>query len=275
MEHEKIHQIRLAKPDDAPEILKIIRLCFPNHLFKYTIFDCGGITKYIGDSIKAQKCGGASIYTVCLEEGKYFGFAELRKSFQKLFLNHIYVIPLGRKKGVGKNLFLTGINLVKNDLYSSILLDVFSENDIAKKWYQSLGFRCLTEINWVLATFRNKKQKKQSRWRLVGLPQADIVHSAYGFSQFVLETTSSRYEIGRLGTSFYRSTSGDILSDKSAIDALYSIDPKRKLICIGRNNRINTVETINSEIIATCHRLSNRIKPVIKKLAVKKNRMKF
>ncbi|NUQ66256.1 MAG: hypothetical protein HUU20_27665, partial [Pirellulales bacterium] len=70
-------------------------------------------------------------------------------------------------------------------------------------------------------------------WYAQGIGQADRIHRSYGFSEFTLETARRTYRIGRIGERLFRAMDPAVLSDHVACCALASLDPRRRLLCIG------------------------------------------
>lgn len=180
--------------------------------------------------------GGCCFFVVAEEENKILGFLEFRISFNNLFLNHIYIIPAMRGCGIGKQLLFKGIQMVmlKKSLkdLSLIELDVFFDNKKAIKWYNYLGFSRMGTQLWVTMPL-HFKDCFNNTYCFYDLPQAEEVQKVYGFSMFQLQTKDNLYQIGRIGSSFFRSTNPNILDDFIALKALRKLDRKRLLLCIG------------------------------------------
>lgn len=226
--------VRPAVPEDSDRIAEILRSSFPGELLPYTILSGAGLSRYLRDTIQAQARNGSSLYVVAVQEERVIvGCAEVRRAPDRLFLNHIYVVPPAQGKGMGRRLLREGIDRSRDRGQSCLELDVFAQNHVAQRWYRSLGLTPVLEQVWVEAALPDGALGQEQWWMVSHLPQADLIQTAYGFSQFTLYTSSRAYEVGRLGASYFRCAAPDILDDPAALSALHRLDAYRKLLCVG------------------------------------------
>ena len=64
------------------------------------------------------------------------------------------------------------------------------------------------------------------------LPQADVVHAAFGISTLRIETRTGIHHVGRMGDSLFRVTSTAAVQDESLLAALAALDPGRSVLAI-------------------------------------------
>lgn len=258
--------VRLAVPEDSENIVKIFRSSFPRKLLSSTIFGCTGIREFLRDTIRTQTAG-TSVFFVSEDRDAVLGFCELRRMPNSLLLNHIYLLPEARGRGLGRSLLREGIGLARDQRQRFLSLDVFTDNLVAKKWYESLGLVLQAVQVWINVPLTPVDGEKEHWWTVSGLPEADRIHDIYGFSCFTLQTQSGNYGIGRLGTTLFRSTTVDILDDSSALVALFTLDCNRRLLCIGNGRNGNKAHTDNNAIIARSQRLAGDLDSVLGMLA--------
>ena len=260
-------EVRWATPDDCDQLAELLRKSFDKELLPYTIYGCSGIYRYLKDTIRFQKFGG-SLFVVCEEEGSMVGFSEFRPGFENLFLNNIYVNAGNHGKGIGRKLLLEGIGLARKFDQQLLGLDVFWGNLRARKWYESLEMSVMLRQVW-FATPLSSVTPSMHLFNVTGMPQAETVHSAYGFSQFGLETKSRSYSIGRIGSKLFRTATADIFEDDAALSALTLIDRNRNLLCVASKETLSVEWSQKGRILAESLRLEGKIETMLPKL--KKN----
>lgn len=255
--------IRLASISDSAQIVKLLQSGLPAQVLPLTIYGVEAIARYIGDSIRYQDFG-ESLFCVCDDGGRLLGFAEFRRLRDSIFLNHIYVLAGARGQGIGTRLLRDGLQRLHQPARSELLLDVFSDNQRAQHWYAALGLEVEFEQTWMVFPLAQPGAKALIGWTALGLPQADVVHGRYGFSQFRLQTPSGAYDIGRLGAAFFRSSSLAVLDDPAAMQGLASLDAGCKLLCIAPS--ATTRLAAMGVVVAQSQRRRGAIAGVISKL---------
>lgn len=255
--------VRPANRDDGQRIAEILQSCFDRDLLEYTIYISDNLNDYLRDTIALRGLGENSYYFVYENEDEIKGFAEFRSDAETVFLNNIFIMPEYRSIGGGSELLKIGLCELSYTGQKFVALDVFSNNAAARRWYSALGFKPVFRQVW--AQFSLPKMDAGGWWSASGLPQADRVHDAYGFSSFSLQTDSSTYSIGRLGESLFRISSPEIFDDYSALRALNAIGPSRSLLYIGREEQISK-RTVHATHLATSLRLKSNYEEILRNL---------
>ena len=84
-------------------------------------------------------------HVVAVENNEIIGWCgivpDTRKGFSHVGILGLGVIKSFRRKGIGKELLNSCLNLAKSTDIEKIELEVFSDNNIAIKLYESVGFR--------------------------------------------------------------------------------------------------------------------------------------
>ncbi len=224
-------QTRRAVPDDAAEVVRIFRAGFPPSLLPYTIYDQPGIVDYLRGMLRWQHVGTTSVTIVSTYQGKVAAWAQFHRHPTLLFLNHVYVTPEFQGAGLGRVLLRGAIDLVREPGQIYLGSEAFSTNKGAHAWYRSLGMEPSDRVHWV-ELIPEPVQGRRAWWSFDGLVTGLAAQKRFGFSRILLRTRRTAYVIRTLGRHFYRGNSFDILDDASAMTALHTLDPKRKLMII-------------------------------------------
>lgn len=234
-------EVTFAKPAEAGCVVRLIRQELGPRLCPLTPYGTAGASRYVGMCVAARPESSATVFTVAKEEGECLGCAELHVTAQGLHLNHISVRPSLRGRGVGLKLLAASLRLLAPRAGSGALLrlDVSADNRRAASWYRRLGLRRETAFGWYLvAEPRTTPPPAQTAFAhgiaVSDLPQADIIHAAFGFSQFTLADGANRYVIGRLGSAWYRLADTEIASNTAVLAALQVLAPRRRIALIAR-----------------------------------------
>ena len=121
---------------------------FPN-IFKETSPD--EIDKWLKSQIEADNV----YFSVAIDNDEIIGYAILRLVFRQpnpfmharkfAYIDHVCVTESRRKLGVGKKLIEDSIKYAGSRDYEQVELDVWSENEVAKKSFENLGFETYCE----------------------------------------------------------------------------------------------------------------------------------
>lgn len=215
-------RVRSAIQTDAPRIVSLARQSFP--YLELSVLGCEGAESYVNDTIQLADESAVG-WTVACFGSDLVAMAEVRQSSSEAFLNHICVDPQYQGRGVGRLVLLASLSSLRSSA-REFVLDVFSDNRVAKAWYRSLGFAVESQSHWIALS--PDSDGSDGWWATDGVPQANAVHARYGFSQFQLETSSGSYRIGRLGQRTLRASG--IARDRVARQALQDLYPHRRLL---------------------------------------------
>jgi len=86
----------------------------------------------------------------------FLGFVQLYPSFSSVRMQHIwilndlFVVEKFRNKGVANALMKTAENFAKEDGANRLVLDTASDNHIAQRLYEAIGYKKDTFIHYVL-----------------------------------------------------------------------------------------------------------------------------
>ena len=156
----EIMDIRLATPKDAEIISELNKEAqqlhaeaFPNH-FKspsQETFPASFISQLLADPDKyifiafSKGSPVGYIYTQIIRRAE----TSLRKAWDRLYIHQMSVNQAFQRRGLGRALLQTAMNLAKERGISTISLDVWSFNTRAKDFYISQGFEVFNESMWL------------------------------------------------------------------------------------------------------------------------------
>jgi hypothetical protein len=153
--------------------------------------------------------------------------------------------------------------LGKQEGYRVAFHDVFFGN-IIRDFHERIGYKVAKTLLWLAADL--PEGNPLARIVLMGVPQADVVHSRYGFSQFTLVADSNIHPIGRLNTLWFRSTDPNLLCDRDALFALKRMEPTRALLMICQQES-NLPSDLTFRQVLGSYRLEAEIDQVLPALA--------
>lgn len=194
-----------------------------------TILGSPHLASFVADDIATTQ---GDEYVVSVFGTRVVGVCTWRRTPGRLQLNHLYLAPDLRGRGLGSQLILEGLYRHTANAELRLSVDVFFDNPQAQRWYRSWGMRREQHLKWVQIPLPSLKPLENVRCVITGLSEANKRHSRYGFSHMTLSTPNDSYVIGRLGDGLFRTSSSDILRDSVALQGLARIDSQRQLLCI-------------------------------------------
>ena len=244
--------IRPALPQDGERIAALMRGGVSDAVRRITIMCSPRLGRFVADELAA---GGAQEYVVAVFGGQVMGTSAWRHADRNLHLDHLYVTPELRGRGIGSALVLDGLRRIRRPGESRLLLDVFDDTPRAVAWYRSWNMQPEQEFAWVQLPLPAGRQRSghdlPTEWA-----EAQARQVRYGFSQFTLSTVTGTYRIGRLGERLFRCGTFGILDDRAALEELARFDPERQLLCVGPATEIPAVVLRSGSIVGRSERLA-------------------
>ncbi len=220
--------VRLAEPSDAASIVRLYAEAAAEWVVPRTALGCHGATAYVQSLIEERGRGWSSQFWVLGDDA----FLQLRRvDVRTVMINNIFVGARVRGRGVGTELLRHALG--EHPLLGHVVLDVFDDNPRARGWYEALGFAFTTGRTWLE---RPLPVATAAEYRVEGLPQADAVHHAFGFSMLQVETSAGGHSVGRLGSGWFRVPVPSALDDPGLVAALADLDPQRRVLALGQGN---------------------------------------
>lgn len=243
--------IRSAHPDDAPELLRLLRLAVPLAVRPATPLGPWAAHIWIRDriieasrgSVQTGDDGGMGgrpvvpspcAYRVAVTERRLVGAAEWRELDGRLFLNSIAVDPLARGQGTGTRLLCDGIRTWTS--LEAMHLDVFDAMPQAHHWYRQLGFSETGRRTWVrFPPYSSIENDAASDLPVIWKNKAEAAsqHQQHGCSMLRLHVPSTDPEthtVGRIGRSVFRITRPATLRHAAVRAFLHRLNPSRHLL---------------------------------------------
>jgi GNAT superfamily N-acetyltransferase len=216
---------------EAAAIARVFRESIPPRVAPLTIYGCPGVERFLADQLASDSPHKDTTYLVARGEGNVLGACELRRAPARVHLNYIAVVPGMQGQGAGARLLAAAFEaLPATDPETLLTLEVFADNDRARRWYERLGLRETGKAGWWTAPLPAGRPTGRAIVR--GLPQATLLHARYGFSEVTVQTSRGSYAVGRLGEKFYRTLSSELLGDAAALACLGEMDFQRRTLLI-------------------------------------------
>lgn len=219
----------LASPTHADRIVELIRQGFSEQFLSMTPMGCHGAAEYCRHLIQAQDQFGDSTYAVAAIDDEVAGCIELRTTTDSIFINYVCVAPEARSHGIASRLLRYAADVVRTPAHRWLRLDVLEDNAVARRWYEGLGFQTESTTDW--HTMPLPKGNNAAGY-VSGLPQAEVLQRAFGFSQINVLASSGRYSVGLLGDEWLRVTDSAVLADSDATGVLASRYPDRTALVL-------------------------------------------
>lgn len=261
-----VPSVRFAVSTDASAIASLMKAGTSPSIHRVTVIGGPSLATHVARQIRAS---GPDQYLVAILAGEVVGMTAWGHAGETLMLNHIFLRPDCRGARIGALLALEGIRRCRQAGDQRVGVDVFAENPRAEAWYRVLGMRHLFEKIWLDLPLSATSSDGFGDWHAEGLIAADHEQEEMGFSRFSLRTTRMTYAIGRLGSEWYRYGGFDILDDPSAVRALQTLDPSRRLLCIGDASELPAQWQQQGQIVAKSTRLSAPVETMLATLAVR------
>ncbi|WP_414055491.1 GNAT family N-acetyltransferase [Macrococcus equi] len=135
--------IRKATNEDVPKIKKIASMAWYDTYAK--LMEAGTIAKFLEAAYNDERLErriGDSLFLVAENEDEVIGFANFINGTE-LFLSAIYVNPAFQRKHVGADLLKAGLEYF--DEYKELFVEVASNNQLARAFYDKTGFELVRE----------------------------------------------------------------------------------------------------------------------------------
>lgn len=223
-------KIRYADPADATAIVSLAKAGFRQELLNAMIYSCSGIVEFVERQISIPQEFTDTVYIVAESNKIVVGFVEFKIYSESIFLNYIGTSPEFRHKGLGLKLFGESVLMIRTEYHKSISLDVFSDNVVARSWYERLGFAQEYNLGWYRILQPNRCEADHQQGRVSGYSQSKLCYEKFGFSHFNVATAKGEYAIGMLGQEWFRVTQSQVLFDGAALSCLNLIDSNRVIL---------------------------------------------
>ena len=222
---------RQAETRDAEAFVALIRRAFAPERIGLTIYGAPGIATFIADQLESRSAQSARRYMVAEAESRIVGAAELTTSDAEVFLGYIAVDETLRSRRIATKLLAASIAAVRRSTQTQFVLDVFSDNVVARRWYEGLGMApdARPSSDWWQLPLA-APDSLSSLLATEPLDESDERYARYGFSEIVVLSDAKRYTIGLLGDRYFRCTNAAAVFDAALIRTLGAIDSSRQLL---------------------------------------------
>lgn len=188
-------KISFAVVGDIGCIIDLVRSSFDRAYLTSSIYRCKGITDFICTELNNPY--SPYKYFVAKIDNKIVGFAEF-KMFPKTstaFLNMIATDNTYKGLGIAKKIFSYSENYFRKKMYSNIQLDVFKSNEVARQWYENLGF-VKEEGNCFYEQSIENASKQNPDIKILNLSQFNCLYEKFGFSFLQMSAREQFFTLG-------------------------------------------------------------------------------
>jgi GNAT superfamily N-acetyltransferase len=228
--------IEPVEPIYAWDVKNLIQSGMPGDLFELTPYSSNKYPLFLANLLSFHYPLNERIFVGAFNDGKLLGFAEWIIKQKNFHLNNIYICPKARGLGVGKTLYMNGLELALKEGADTLSLDVFSWNHHARSWYQKLGFKQTEKHYWLTGPLFPNNHK--GTFQIQNYPDAIASIQSYGFGRLNILTPKGNYPILQLNNRYFRVSHESALLDKDCYSALLTIDSTRNVVVISSQPRI-------------------------------------
>ena len=245
--------VRRAAAADAEPVAALIRRSFRDRDLALTIYGCHGIAEYLRKRFEALENGSPQpLVAEC--DGAVAGFVELRSNDSGVFLNYIATDERVQGRGLGRLLLKRSLEDLQAAPGTPFTLDVFGHNERAKSWYSRLGFEHTGSVGFwrarVEPAFRGA-----ARFEIFDLPESDDCHETFGFSMLALAEADDRFNVGRIGSSWFRISDPRLLRKPEVLSGLMALDGERELLVNVAESEIEAGVGLELELLLRSDRM--------------------
>jgi len=219
--------MRIAVASDAPRIVKLVSRAFDSSFIDRSIYCAHGIQEFLKRQIHFQTLGGESRFFVAERLSTIVAMVEIRRLPEMCFINMVAVDPSIQGQGIGRAILQYALGFDTSSV--ELGLDVRVQESRVRDWYIRWGLSCTTSCNW----WSLPQRKSEKSWfTLKGMPQAMSLYEIFGFCQFKVVTDCGQYNVGMLGTNWFRIDDVQALTDAGLTSALAEVDSSRKVLAV-------------------------------------------
>lgn len=220
--------VRRAASTDAVHVVAIIQEGFDAWVNERTIYGSSGINRYVEDAIGAVHFSVPQFLAAGIDT-QVLAVAQASVRQRDVMLSYICTREGSRSMGLGREL-MKEVAQLGSEMGGSVILDVFRANIRAIEWYQSFNFVETSKFGWWEPIGERRSSGPGGPVVVSGLPQADLCQTQFGFSEFTLEVDSGSYQVGRLGSKWFRLTDVAAACDPDLVAALNKFEPSRSVL---------------------------------------------
>ncbi len=221
-------RLTAALPGEGRIVARAIARSLPPDLLPLTIWRSPRAGLYVEWLLHSRDHPDAPRYYLLRRGGRLAGLAAFRTVDHAAFLEHLWVTPGLRGRGLGRRLLAAASwRYLRWRPSLFFALDVFAGLGPGS-WYRRLGLSPVSERHWSVRTAADAAGSVPARLPLHDLDAAERAHREWGFSRF----TAGPYPIGRLYAPYFRLTDPQAARDPALLRLLARLDPQRRLLLI-------------------------------------------
>lgn len=181
--------VRPAVATDAADIAAILREVYPARIVESLIYGCRDIAKFVAEQIAVQEQGGEVCYTVAVCRDQVVGYTALRQFPDRHSSITSCCVPTFAAAASGAACCGSRSGGAKRVTRGT--LPWTCSTSIPRR---GNGIQPHESTSWWQASLPDAEP---ARLQLIGYPQAQACHEAYGFSQFGAIIDGGHFDVGR------------------------------------------------------------------------------
>ena len=216
--------IQAFRKEHIPKAVSLVADSFDAQLSPYMVFTQHGITAFLEARLEYPNSNRNNYALSVIDEevcDEPLAFADFRLLDASIgFLSYICVEPELRGQGIATGL-LEKFVAEHHDLLE-LQLDVFRDNEPARRLYSELGFVEKHANTWVTRALPAASEPPNIQSLALSL----AAHSVYGFSELTVEQEHSTLRVGRLGDTVLKCFTKDDFENDNVLSQIRGMFPK-------------------------------------------------
>ena len=214
-----------VRVDDTAAIVELVRDSFDPSRAPFLAYAQPGMAAHLAVAVRYPKATPDRVLASAraTDDDRLLGFADFRILEDGVgFLSYVAVTETARGKGIATALIDDFLEARPH--ISTMKLDVFRDNQPARKLYDRMGYLRESTSAWTTRPI----PEGHADLRVVGLPSSLAAYDAYGFCELVVDAGGGPTTVGLLGPAILNSRSLPSFLDDDLLAGLGEMFPGLK-----------------------------------------------
>ena len=251
-------EIQRLNVDHIESVVDLVRASFDVSLLPYLVYGQAGIHHYLAAAQPRAGLKETRSAWVCLDAETVVGYAEFDLTRSPIaHLSYVCVKESHRGRGIARRLIAHFAR--ERPEFTSLSLDVFEDNTVARSIYHGMGLEERDVSEWIV---RPLPKEREGSLIVNELPQSLAVHSCFGFSSWSMRYGDRSVQLGRLGDACLRVHSQSDFLDDGFLAAARAVFPAaQEALIITPANRLPD-SVASRRVLLRSIRMLGRLEPV-------------
>ncbi len=213
--------VRPMRAADTEAAGRLLAASFTDVLARYLPYAQPGTSRFLRDELARLADSRAKEFLVFADKGQVVGFAEYRlEGPASAFLSYVCVADWARRRGVATAIMERFLD--DHPILARLELDVFEDNQAARRFYERIGFAAVAESAW----YRRPLPTPSDPIDVPDLAAKLLTHGRYGFSVYEFEWLGENRRVGRIGETTLRCFDDRSFADDALLGRLHATFPR-------------------------------------------------